>query len=134
MNTSLKIAKETYLNLSVIYNLTYKFIAPHIDCEGYFLLYFIGKDVSKMTDNLTLNNHAKQRKKHPVNFGISISKVNRIINEWIINARHKEVAELRFCEGKTFEEIAELLDISTTSSKKIAYACESIILLHKDDK
>ena len=87
-----------------------------------------------MSDNRILNNHAKQRKKHPVNFGISVSSVNRIINEWIINARHKEVAELRFCEGKTFEEIAELLDISTTSSKNIAYACKSIILLHKDDK
>jgi len=80
------------------------------------------------------NKQTKKRKKHPIYFGISISKVNKIINEWIINARQKEVAELRFCEGKTFEEIAELLDISTTSSKKIAYKCEEIITIHKDDE
>ena len=46
-----------------------------------------------------------KRKKHPIDFNAPKSKINQTINEWIINARDKEVSELRFLEHRTFEDI-----------------------------
>lgn len=70
---------------------------------------------------------------HRTDFDIPISKVRIIINEYIINATNKEVAEMRYLEQKSFKEIASLLYISKTSAKRIAYKCYDIIEAHKDE-
>ncbi len=87
----------------------------------------------KVADKYICNKTIKHRKKHPIEFGISKPHVNRLINEWIINTRDKEVAELRYCGGKTFEEIADLMYISTSTAKRVAYRCGDIIQSHIDD-
>ena len=74
-----------------------------------------------------------KRKKHPIDFNAPKSKVNKTINEWIINARDKEVSELRFLEYRTFEDIADLLYISPSTVKRIAYRCGEIIQSHVND-
>ena len=87
----------------------------------------------KYTDNSKYAYDTSKRKKHPIDFNAPKSKVNQTINEWIINTRDKEVSELRFLERRTFEEIADLLYISPSTVKRIAYRCGEIIQSHVND-
>ena len=94
----------------------------------------MNKNTNKVTDNSKYAYDTSKRVKHPIDFGISIPEVQKIINEWIIKDKYKEIAELRYCEGKIFEDIADLMQMSTTSVKKIAYHCGDIIETHIHSK
>lgn len=94
----------------------------------------MNRNTNKVTDNSKYAYDTSKRVKHPIDFGISIPEVQKIINEWIIKSKYKEIAELRYCEGRTFEDIAYLMQISTTSVKNIAYKCGDIIKTHAHSK
>lgn len=65
--------------------------------------------------------------RHITDFNISNSDLEHIINEWIHNDVHKDVLKRRYINGLTFEKIAEEMDLSTASVKKIIYKSEPII-------
>ncbi len=88
---------------------------------------------TKFTDNSKYAYDTSKRRKHPINFNAPKSKVNQTINEWIINTRDKEVSELRFLEQRTFDEIAKLLYISSSTAKRSAYKSGEIIQAHIHD-
>ena len=61
--------------------------------------------------------------------GISRSEIVRIADEWIWNPRNKSILYMKM-EGKTYEEIAEILCLSTQYVKEIFNASQNIIIEH----
>ena len=61
--------------------------------------------------------------------GIPRSEIVRIADEWIWNTRNKTILYMKM-EGKTYEEIAESLCLSTQYVKEIFSASQNIIIEH----
>ena len=62
------------------------------------------------------------RCKYIIHGEYSKTDIENVIDEWVVgrNAiRNKEVLRLRFVDGYTYEEIAEMTDISTLTVKHI---------------
>ena len=58
------------------------------------------------------------------------STVERLIDEWILgrNAmRNRDIMKCRICDGMTYEQIAEVFDLSVRQVKNIVYKNEEII-------
>lgn len=51
----------------------------------------------------------------------SRTEAERLINEWIFNARDRNILMRRILDGLTFEEIAEEFSLSTQRTKVIVY-------------
>ena len=43
------------------------------------------------------------------------SVINHAIDEWCLNARYREILKLRFLDGMTYDEIAEIFFISVNT-------------------
>lgn len=57
--------------------------------------------------------------KHAIN--TSRTEAERLINEWIFNARDRNILRRRILDGLTFEELAEEFSLSTQRTKVIVY-------------
>lgn len=57
--------------------------------------------------------------KHAIN--TSRTEAERLINEWIFNARDRDILRRRILDGLTFEELAEEFSLSTQRTKVIVY-------------
>lgn len=51
----------------------------------------------------------------------SRTEAERLINEWIFNARDRNILMRRILDGLTFEELAEEFSLSTQRTKVIVY-------------
>lgn len=60
---------------------------------------------------------------------ISKSQLIELANDWIWNARNKEIFFNKI-EGKTYEEIAEIYNLSTQRTKEIIKDCLNRISIH----
>lgn len=61
--------------------------------------------------------------------GYSRSEIEYLIEEYIVGMNHakrnREIMRLKEIDGLTFEEIAELHDLSTVQVKNIVYQCRA---------
>lgn len=67
--------------------------------------------------------------KHKIN--ADADNINNVINNYIVGYkayRNREVLRHRYIDGYTFEEIAEIHDMSVRHIKKICYDNEPILL------
>jgi Mor family transcriptional regulator len=60
---------------------------------------------------------------------ISRSELERLADDWIWNTRNKEIFFMKI-EGNTYEEIAELYNLSTQRTKEILKDCINKISKH----
>ncbi len=58
------------------------------------------------------------------------SDMCQVIDEYIHNARYRELLRLRFCEGLTYEEIAEAVNFSPQHVKHICKQHKSFLMRH----
>lgn len=58
------------------------------------------------------------------------SDISRAIDEYVHVAWQREVCRLRFCEGMTYEEIAETTGYSTVYIKKIVKKHRETLFAH----
>lgn len=71
--------------------------------------------------------------RHITDFGISRTQLEEIINEWIIGTkaeRNRAILKSRYIDGLTFEEIAEVFNMSDCQVKGIIYRGEEMIEKH----
>lgn len=64
---------------------------------------------------------------------ISASKINELINEWIHNKKYREIMRYKLIDAYTYEQTAELVDMSVRQVKYIAYKCKDKIYRHLYD-
>lgn len=65
---------------------------------------------------------------------LSRSEISALIDEWILNERNREILKRRFCDGISFERLAEKFELSVTQVKGIVYKSRDIILKHANTK
>lgn len=58
------------------------------------------------------------------------SDMCRAIEEYVRNARYKEVLRLRYCEGRTYEEIGAITSYSTQHVKHICKTYRDYLFSH----
>lgn len=61
---------------------------------------------------------------------ITNSHIKAVIDEYIHNELHRFILCDRFCNGYTYEKIAEKYDMSTVQIKRIVYKNEMTIFNH----
>lgn len=61
---------------------------------------------------------------------ISRSELDKLIDEWCLNCRYREVLKLRFLDHYTYEAIAEIVDMSDRQIKRIVYKYGDAVLSH----
>ncbi len=52
---------------------------------------------------------------------VSRTEAEKLINEWIFNARDRDILKRRILDGISFEELAEEFHLSTQRTKVIVY-------------
>lgn len=52
---------------------------------------------------------------------VSRTEAEKLINEWIFNARGRDILKRRILDGISFEELAEEFHLSTQRTKVIVY-------------
>ena len=58
------------------------------------------------------------------------SQIKEIISEWIHSARDREINIRRYTEGMTYEQLAEVFDMSVSQIKRIIYRDAFVIFRH----
>ena len=58
------------------------------------------------------------------------SDMRRCIDEYVRNSRYKEVLRLRFCEGRTYEEISGIASYSPQHVKHICKTYRDMLISH----
>lgn len=61
------------------------------------------------------------------------STIEEIVNEHVVGfkaKRNRRLLILRWCDGLTYEELAEELDMSVSQVKKITYDYEKVLCKH----
>ena len=58
----------------------------------------------------------------------SRSVMNNTINEFVINPHHRSILQMRYCDGMTYEKIAENANYSTQHIKRICYAYKDLLM------
>lgn len=61
---------------------------------------------------------------------ITNSQIKAVIDEYIHSERDRGILQDRFCNGYTFEKIAEKHDMSTVQIKRIVYKNEMTLFTH----
>ena len=56
------------------------------------------------------------------------SDMTNIIAEYVHVSRYRDILRLRFCEGHTYEEIAEICNFSTQHVKHICSAYKDLLM------
>ena len=52
---------------------------------------------------------------------LSTDEINYYVEQYVHNAKHREILRLRFIDGTTYEEIAEKVRMSDRQIKNIVY-------------
>lgn len=60
----------------------------------------------------------------------SRSKLEHVIDEWILNEKYRGIMKRRLIDGITYERLAEEFDMSTIQIKRIVYKSEPKIFKH----
>ena len=60
----------------------------------------------------------------------SNSQIREVIEEWIHNDRDRTILSLRLIEGRTFEQIAEQVDMSDRQVRRIVYKRQEQLFKH----
>lgn len=63
-------------------------------------------------------------------FNKSRSEIEYLIDEWIFNERNRKILKRRFCDGITYERLAEEFDLSTQQIKSIVYKSQDVLSCH----
>lgn len=63
-------------------------------------------------------------------FNKSKSELEYLIDEWILNERNRRITKRKFCDGITFEKLAEEFGLSTQQVKTIVYKSQDILSCH----
>lgn len=63
-------------------------------------------------------------------FSMSRSQLNLVIDEWIFNERNRKILKRRLLDGVTFEALAEEFDLSVQQTKNIVYKCQDNLSCH----
>lgn len=50
---------------------------------------------------------------------VSVPELNELIDSWIFNERNRQILKARLINGKTYEKIAEIFDLSDSQVKRI---------------
>ena len=58
------------------------------------------------------------------------SQIREVIEEWIHNDRDRTILSLRLIEGRTFEQIAEQVDMSDRQVRRIVYKLQEQLFKH----
>lgn len=58
------------------------------------------------------------------------SDMCKAINEYVQNAKYRELLRLRYCEGYTYEEIAEKVNYSPQHVKYICKTYRELLISH----
>ena len=66
------------------------------------------------------------RKEH----GLSRSQITELTDEWILNARDRDIVKRRLIDGITYEELAEEFHLSAQRVKEIVGKALTVILAH----
>ena len=66
------------------------------------------------------------RKEH----GLSRSQITELTDEWILNARGRNIVKRRLIDGITYEELAEEFHLSAQRVKEIVGKALTVILAH----
>lgn len=61
---------------------------------------------------------------------VSRSEAESLINEWIFNARDRDILRRRILDGLTFDELSEEFNLSTQRAKVIVYQSLDILSRH----
>ena len=60
----------------------------------------------------------------------SRTELTEVIDDYILNQKHREILYDRLINGMCFEPLAEKYDMSPRQIKRIVYKCEEIIFRH----
>ena len=61
---------------------------------------------------------------------ITNTQIRSVIDEYIHNARDRQIMKDRLVDGLTYESLSEKHELSTVHTKRIVYKCEQIIFRH----
>jgi DNA-directed RNA polymerase specialized sigma24 family protein len=61
---------------------------------------------------------------------ISRSELSFLIDEWILVEKHRDILKLRLLDGKTYDAIADRVDMSVRQVKNIVYKNEEKLFKH----
>lgn len=65
--------------------------------------------------------------------GIKRTTIEAVVNEYVVGfkaTRNRKLLILRWCDGLTYEELAEKMDMSVSQVKKITYDYEKVLCKH----
>lgn len=65
--------------------------------------------------------------------GIKRTTIEAVVNEYVVGFkanRNRRLLILRWCDGLTYEELAEEMDMSVSQVKKITYDYEKVLCKH----
>ena len=57
----------------------------------------------------------------------SNDQIEQAINQYIHNAKHREIMKSRLIDGVIYDDLAEMYSYSTRQVKRIVYKCQLII-------
>ena len=60
----------------------------------------------------------------------SRSEIIAVIDEWILNEKHRSIMKRRLIDGICYEPLAEENDMSVSQIKRIVYKCQDKIFKH----
>lgn len=65
-----------------------------------------------------------------IDFDISRSAVEHLIDEWIFKERDRQILKRRLLDGICYDQLAEEFSLSVRQVKNIVYRCEDKIFKH----
>ena len=72
-----------------------------------------------------------KRTKHNFDgLNLSTTQIEELAKQWICNRRDRELVKLKFCDGLSYEEVAEMVRLSVTQTKTRAYRSVDLIREH----
>ena len=63
-------------------------------------------------------------------YDLSRSEIEKLIDEWILNEKYRQVIKRRLLDGICYEPLAEETGYSVRQVKNIVYRCEEILFKH----
>lgn len=61
---------------------------------------------------------------------LSRSEIEHLIDEWILNEKHRAILKRRMCDGICYEPLAEEFGLSVNGVKNIVYKSQEILFRH----
>lgn len=68
--------------------------------------------------------------KIPDDTTVPLSEWSKLIDEWIFNEKHREMLKLNLLDGLTYEQIAEIYDMSTRQIARIIPKLQTQLFRH----